>query len=109
MNSASRSWWRPRRSSIPRDLLYRILLFVNTAVGHSVERVHALAALYDEMTVQAAQDLVAVWQALNVDKDERGAATHQPLLANDALAARPAPAARRAPVSSQKIVRRDAS
>ncbi len=28
---------------IPRDLLYRILLFVNTAVGHSVERVHTLA------------------------------------------------------------------
>ena len=95
--------------SIPRDLLYRILLFVNTAVGHSVERVHALASLYDELTVQAAQDLVGVWQALNINKDERGAATHRPLLANDALAARPAPAARRAPVSSQKIVRRDAS
>ena len=35
---------------MPRDVLYRILMFVNPAVGHSVERVHALAALYDEMT-----------------------------------------------------------
>ena len=35
--------------TMPRDVVYRILLFVNTTVGHSVERVHALAALYDEM------------------------------------------------------------
>ena len=26
---------------MPRDVLYRVLMFVNTAVGHSVERVHA--------------------------------------------------------------------
>ncbi len=29
---------------MPRDVVYRILLFVNTTVGHSVERVHALAS-----------------------------------------------------------------
>ena len=49
---------------MPRDVVYRILLFVNTTVGHSVERVHALAALYDEMTMQAAEHMVAIWQAL---------------------------------------------
>ena len=32
--------------NMPRDVLYRILLFVNTTIGHSVARVHALAALY---------------------------------------------------------------
>ena len=64
--------------SISRDLLYRILLFVNTAVGHSVERVHALASLFDEITMQAAQDLLAVWRAAN--KDERSAASHRPLV-----------------------------
>ena len=53
--------------AIPRDLLYRILLFVNTAVGHSVERVHTLAALYDDMTMAAARDLVATWQALPLE------------------------------------------
>ncbi len=66
---------------IPRDVLYRILLFVNTAVGHSVERVHGLAELYDEITVQAAHDLVAIWQALNTGTHDRQAGAHQPLLA----------------------------
>jgi hypothetical protein len=92
--------------SIPRDLLYRIILFVNTAVGHSVERVHALAELYDEITVQAAQDLVAVWQALNVNKDERG--LHQPLLAGDTSGTRPAPAARRVVAPPRGVERRSA-
>ena len=27
---------------IPRDVVYRMLMFVNPTVGHSVERVHAL-------------------------------------------------------------------
>ncbi len=49
---------------MPRDVLYRLLLFVNTAIGHSVERVHALATLYDEMTTQAAEHMVAIWQAI---------------------------------------------
>lgn len=95
--------------SIPRDLLYRILLFVNTAVGHSVERVHALAALYDDMSAQAAHDLVGVWQALNADKNEREARTYRPLQADEQSAARPAPAVRRGPVPLQSFVRRNAS
>jgi len=93
---------------IPRDLLYRILLFVNTAVGHSVERVHALASLYDEVTVQTARDLVGVWQALN-NQDEHAAATHRAFAANREFAARPTAAARRAPVPSRMAARRDAS
>jgi hypothetical protein len=97
-----------RALGIARDLLYRILLFINTAVGHSVERVHALASLYDEMTVQAAQDLVAVWQALN-DQEEHAVATHRTLVANRELAPRPAAATRRAPISAQKVARREAS
>lgn len=94
---------------VPRDLLYRILLFVNTAVGHSVERVHALATLFDEISVQAAQDLVGVWQAININQDERAAATHRRLGADDERAARVAPAVRRAPMSAPKIGRRNAS
>lgn len=49
--------------NIPRDLVYWILLFLNKTVGHSVERVHALAELYDEMTTNAAAEMVAIWQA----------------------------------------------
>jgi hypothetical protein len=95
--------------SIPRDLLYRILLFVNTAVGHSVERVHALAELYDEITVQAAQDLVAVWQELNADEDERGAGLYQPLLAGDKSSVHPASAARRTVAPPPRVERSNAS
>jgi hypothetical protein len=80
---------------IARDVLYRILLFVNAAVGHSVERVHALAELYDEITPRAAEDMVAIWQALQ--SNERSRAKHQPLAWDDETRgrARPAPAAQR--------------
>lgn len=95
--------------SIPRDLFYRILLFVNTAVGHSVERVHALAELYDRVSVRAADDLVAVWQALKFEQRERAAPSHQRLGLGQERAARAAPAVRRAPVVLPKPERRDAS
>jgi hypothetical protein len=82
---------------VPRDALYRILLFVNSAVGHSVERVHALAALYDEITMQAAEGMVAIWQAL--ENDERAATKYQPVTWNETYARRrPAPVAPRSPL-----------
>lgn len=95
--------------SVPRDLLYRILLFVNTAVGHSVERVHTLATLYDEMNAQAAWDLVLIWRALNVNKEVRSAGVQRPLPAGERPWIRPAASVQRAPASPQKIARRDAS
>ena len=93
--------------AVPRDVLYRILLFVNAAVGHSVERVHALAALYDEMTPQAAHDLVATWQALHIEAD-RDAGPRR-LAAADRLGARGAGSARRMPAPPLRGVRREAS
>ena len=94
---------------IPRDVVYRLLMFVNPAVGHSVERVHALAMLFDEMTAPAAEDMVAIWQALR--GDTRSAAKHQPLLWNDERTrARPSLApARRPLVSARTSVRREVS
>ncbi len=91
--------------AISRDLLYRILLFVNTAVGHSVERVHALAALYDEISMQAAHDLVAIWQALDADT----AAAQRPAPVADVLGAREPASARRMPAPALRSVRREAS
>ena len=96
--------------NMPRDVVYRILLFVNTTIGHSVERVHALAALYDEMTVQAAEHMVAIWRALH--RNERAAAAHRPLLWNDEVRdrARTATATgRRTPSAQRPSERRDAS
>lgn len=66
---------------ISRGVLYRILLFLNPAVGHSVERVHALAALFEDITTASADSMVAIWQALR--RDEHAAAKHQPLVWDD--------------------------
>jgi hypothetical protein len=96
--------------AIPRDVLYRILLFINTAIGHSVERVHALAELYDDLTLQAAEDMVATWQTLHGEQHK--AATHQPLLWDDEARRRARPSAataHRAPATPRKSERRDAS
>jgi len=94
---------------IPRDALYRMLLFVNSSVGHSVERVHALADLYDAMSAQAAQDLVTVWQALTRTEDEGARSMHRSLLSDDDSARRPAAASERRPVLPAKSERRQAS
>jgi hypothetical protein len=94
---------------IPRDVVYRLLMFVNPAVGHSVERVHGLAMLFDEMTAQAAEAMVAIWQELR--GEARAAAKHQPLFWNDERSrARPAvPAARRQLGAPRVTVRREVS
>jgi hypothetical protein len=90
---------------IPREVVYRILMFSNPTVGHSVERVHALATLYDEMTLPAAEGMVAIWQALH--KDERAAAKHQPLHWNDEQSrARPAAATARRPQAAPRTTER---
>jgi hypothetical protein len=82
--------------SAPRDVFHRILMFANPAVGHSVERVQALAALFDEMTLPAAEGMVAIWQALEIK--ERSAAKHKPVHWDDQdTRARPAAAIQRRP------------
>ncbi len=94
---------------LARDVLHRILLFVNPAVGHSVERVHSLAALYDAMTPQAAQGMVEIWQAL--PQNERAGAKHQPLTWDEVMrrGARAAPAAPRTAPAPRTNERRNAS
>jgi Uncharacterised protein conserved in bacteria (DUF2336) len=54
-----------------RDVLYRILMFVNPSVGHSVERVHRLAGLYDELEARSAEGMLAIWQSLPVAERAR--------------------------------------
>jgi len=65
------------------DVLLRIILFLNPAVGHSVERVFALVDLYDQLNAQAALHVVSSWQERSVNAGERHSARHQPVLWND--------------------------
>jgi uncharacterized protein (DUF2336 family) len=96
--------------NMPRDVLYRVLLFVNPTVGHSVARVHALAALFDEMTVQAGEHMVTIWQALH--NSERAGLPQRPLTKDEEASARARTATatvRRAPAPRRNDERRDAS
>jgi hypothetical protein len=70
-----------RAFDISRDVLYRILMFLNPAVGHSVERVHSLATLFEEIPAASAESMIAVWQALQ--HDEAAAPKHRPLVWDD--------------------------
>jgi uncharacterized protein (DUF2336 family) len=96
--------------NMPRDVLYRVLLFVNPTIGHSVARVHALAALFDEMTVQAAEHMVTIWQALH--NSERAGLPQRLWTKEEEARARARTATatvRRAPAPRRSDERRDAS
>ncbi len=65
--------------AMPGAVLQRILLFLNPAVGQSVQRVYDLALLYDQITPAAAASMVAIWR--QAEPRNRGA--HQPLYWDD--------------------------
>jgi hypothetical protein len=52
-----------RALEMPIDILQRILLCVNPAIGHSVRRVYSLSALYRDMTLESGLRLLAIWRA----------------------------------------------
>jgi hypothetical protein len=56
-------------------VLQRILLFVNPAVGQSVQRVYELAALYDELTRESAERMLAIWR----ESGDAAQPAHQPV------------------------------
>lgn len=60
-------------------VLQRILLFLNPAIGESVERVYDLARLFDELTPEAAVSMVSIWQT----NKERSRPKHQPIYSDD--------------------------
>jgi hypothetical protein len=63
--------------AIPIDVLQRILLFVNPSIGHSVRRVYALSALFDQISSAAALRLVASWRKAGAPKRRRSTASPQ--------------------------------
>jgi len=66
---------------MPAEILQRIILFLNPAVGQSVRRVHDLALLYDEITQEAALRMVAIWRA--ADPPATRQAAYRPVHFND--------------------------
>jgi hypothetical protein len=51
-----------RALAMPIDILQRILLCVNPAIGHSVRPVYDLCALYRDISIESALHLVAIWR-----------------------------------------------
>ncbi len=49
--------------AMPADVLQRILLCLNPAIGQSVQRVYELADLYEEIEPGAALRLLAIWRS----------------------------------------------
>lgn len=64
-------------------VLQRILLFLNPAIGQSVERVYELARLYDDLTPAAAEHMLAIWRQPEVKSPPKPQAAHAPLHWND--------------------------
>jgi uncharacterized protein (DUF2336 family) len=69
-----------RSLGMPADVLQRILLFINPTISHSVQRVYELAALYDEISHDTAESMLAIWRGrpLTISKP-----VHQPVLHDD--------------------------
>jgi hypothetical protein len=56
-------------------VLQRVLLILNPAIGESVQRVYDLAELFDNLTPEAASQMVSIWQA----GSSRPRGTYQPV------------------------------
>ena len=56
-------------------VFHRILLFLNPAIGQSVERVYDLAHLYDELAPAAAEHMLAIWR----QGSDRSRPQHEPV------------------------------
>jgi hypothetical protein len=48
--------------TVPVAVLQRVLLFLNPAIGESVERVFALSRLYEQLSPRAALPIIASWR-----------------------------------------------
>lgn len=68
-----------RALGMPAAVLQRVLLFLNPAIGQSIARVHDLSRLFDELTSQASERMVAIWR----NAGPKSKPVHQPALYND--------------------------
>ena len=90
----------------PAVMVQRVLLFLNPAIGHSVQRVFDLAALYERVSGEAADKIVTSLRGGAPARPRR--ATHQPVYFDDeASRGRRGTLARRASVSDTRTPARD--
>lgn len=64
---------------MPSAALQRILLFLNPVIGQSVGRVYDLATLFDQISPDAAAEMLAIWRAASPASNP----VHEPLTASD--------------------------
>jgi uncharacterized protein (DUF2336 family) len=64
---------------MPPAALQRVLLFLDPAIGQSVRRVHELAQLFDELSADAAAQMLAIWRAASPARK----ALHEPVTVDD--------------------------
>jgi hypothetical protein len=64
---------------MPDEVFQRIVMFLNPAIGQSVERVHALARLYEDVTPTAAARMLSIWRG----EGTRRRPAHAPLYWDD--------------------------
>jgi hypothetical protein len=69
--------------AMPGDVLQRILLCLNPAIGQSVQRVYDLLDLYAEIRHEACLQMLAIWQS------HKQTAAHQPYQHDDEIRRRP--------------------
>jgi hypothetical protein len=67
--------------AMPPVVLQRVLLFLNPAIGESVQRVFDLAALYERLSAQSAEKIVASLRGVEPARPRRG--VHQPVYHDD--------------------------
>lgn len=57
----------------------RVLLFLNPAIGQSVQRVHDLARLFDELAPETAEHIVDVWRGTAARQQHPSAPGYEPV------------------------------
>ena len=97
---ASRCWSPPRRSRCRPIVLQRVLMFLDPAIGESVQRVFDLAALYERMSADAAHKIVDSLRGREPVRARRPA--HRPMYYDDeATRGRPRIGVRGAPAAAE--------
>jgi uncharacterized protein (DUF2336 family) len=94
--------------AMPPVVLQRVLLFLNPAIGESVQRVFDLAALYERLSTNAAEKIVTSLRGGERTQKRRGA--HQPVYHDDeATRGRRGAAVRRAGTAETKTPARESA
>jgi hypothetical protein len=55
-----------RAADLPADVLQRMLLFLNSGAGHSVDRVYELSDLFTQLSFASARRMLTIWRACDV-------------------------------------------